>query len=93
LRRYSEWASEFRQEQETAAREASEQQGQTRTEVQAETAAQSARLAATLAANPDPKFQNSQFLQFMSRWGCTSSRIQFTHSLKASDDPTLEPIK
>ena len=61
-----EWASEFSQEQETAAREAQGAQ-QPRTEIQAETAEHSARLAETLAANPDPKFQNSQFLQFMSR--------------------------
>jgi peroxin-5 len=37
------------------------------TAAQAETAAQSARLAATLAADPEGKFRNSQFLQFMSR--------------------------
>ena len=59
-----EWAAEFRQEQEAAARDA---RAGGVTEVQAETAAQSAKLVETLAANPDPKFQNSQFLQFMSR--------------------------
>ena len=57
------WASEFRQEQESARGVSSAPL----TAAQAETAAQSARLAATLAADPEGKFRNSQFLQFMSR--------------------------
>ena len=57
------WAAEFRQEQAAQAAESAAPL----TAVQAETAAQSARLAATLAADPEGKFRNSQFLQFMSR--------------------------
>jgi len=58
------WASEFRQEQESRSAAGSDAP---LTAAQAETAAQSARLAATLAADPEGKFRNSQFLQFMSR--------------------------
>jgi peroxin-5 len=58
------WASEFRQEQESRSAAGSDAP---LTAAQAETAAQSARLVATLAADPEGKFRNSQFLQFMSR--------------------------
>ena len=58
------WASEFGQEQESRSAAGSDAP---LTAAQAETAAQSARLAATLAADPEGKFRNSQFLQFMSR--------------------------
>ena len=60
------WAGEFQQQQQAQAAAAQQQQQQL-TGVQAETAQQSAALVQTLTANPDPKFQNSQFLQFMSR--------------------------
>jgi peroxin-5 len=57
------WAEEFRQEQETLA----ERAAAPLTDAQAETASQSARLAATLASDPEGKFANSKFLNFMSR--------------------------
>ena len=58
-----EWANEFRQEQEAAQARVSH----VPTEAQAETAAHAGRIAETLSRNADPKFQNSQFLNFMSR--------------------------
>jgi len=59
------WASEFARERGATSERAAGDVGLTA--AQAETASQSARLAETLRANPDPKFQNSQFLNFVSR--------------------------
>ena len=57
------WAEEFSQAQTTAVTN----RAAPLTATQAETAAQSRRVAETLRNDPDGKFQNSQFLQFMSR--------------------------
>lgn len=54
------WASEFAQQQASAA-------PATRDATAAETMAQTRRLAETLAADGNPKMRNSQFLQFLSK--------------------------
>ena len=59
------WASEFREAQDATATEAAREGGPTA--AQAETAAQARGLVETLSQNADPKFQNSEFLRFMSR--------------------------
>ena len=61
-----EWAREFRREQDAVV-QGSVQESKGPTAAQAETAAHAGRIAETMSSDPSPKFQNSQFLNFMSR--------------------------
>ena len=64
-----EWAREFRREQDERdqGRTAGAERAHAPTEAQAETAAHAGRIAETMSSDQNPKFQNSQFLKFMSR--------------------------
>ena len=63
------WAREFRREQDERdqGRTAGAERAHAPTEAQAETAAHAGRIAETMSSDQNPKFQNSQFLKFMSR--------------------------